>query len=126
MNAFMRQNFFKSIESGFELGAAITLEIEGETVIDLWGGHQDKERNKAWREDNDSQCILNHKRYSCNLSFTANRKEELDLEKPVCNYWPEFGQNGKETIPIKYLFCHKSGLCGIREPLISGSLVIGN
>ena len=33
-----KELFSKSIESGFELGAAITLEIEGETVIDLWGG----------------------------------------------------------------------------------------
>ena len=32
-----KELFSKSIESGFELGAAITLEIEGETVIDLWG-----------------------------------------------------------------------------------------
>ena len=31
-----KELFSKSIESGFELGAAITLEIEGETVIDLW------------------------------------------------------------------------------------------
>lgn len=116
-----KELFSKSIESGFELGAAITLEIEGETVIDLWGGHQDKERNKAWREDTIVNVFSTTKGIAAICLLQLIEKGELDLEKPVCNYWPEFGQNGKETIPIKYLFCHKSGLCGIREPLISGS-----
>ena len=122
MNAFMRRkNSFKSIESGFELGAAITLEIEGETVIDLWGGHQDKERNEAWRKDTIVNVFSTTKGIAAICLLQLIEKGELDLEKPVSNYWPEFGQNGKETIPVKYLFCHKSGLCGIREPLISGS-----
>ena len=30
-----KEVFSKSITSGFELGAAITMEIEGETVLDL-------------------------------------------------------------------------------------------
>ena len=31
-----RELFEKNIESGFERGAAITVEIEGEKVVDLW------------------------------------------------------------------------------------------
>ena len=42
-----REVFSKSITSGFELGAAISMEIEGETVLDLWGG-----------VDNPSNCLL--------------------------------------------------------------------
>ena len=33
-----REVFSKSISTGFELGAAISLEIERETVLVLWGG----------------------------------------------------------------------------------------
>ena len=38
-----RELFEKNINSGFERGAAITVEIEGEKVIDLWGGVDSEE-----------------------------------------------------------------------------------
>jgi hypothetical protein len=38
-----RELFEKNIESGFERGAAITVEIEGEKVVDLWGGIDSEE-----------------------------------------------------------------------------------
>jgi len=45
----------------------------------------------------------------------------IDLDAPVSQYWPEFAASGKENIPVRYLLCHKSGLCGVREPLDQGS-----
>ena len=46
-----RELFEKNINSGFERGAAITVEIEGEKVIDLWGGVDSEEENTTWQED---------------------------------------------------------------------------
>ena len=46
----------------------------------------------------------------------------LDLDAPVVHYWPEFGQAGKETIPVKMLLNHQSGLPAVREPLPEGAL----
>jgi CubicO group peptidase (beta-lactamase class C family) len=45
----------------------------------------------------------------------------LDLDAPVIRYWPEFGQAGKETIPVKMLLNHQSGLAALSEPLPSGA-----
>ncbi|GIS22741.1 MAG: hypothetical protein CM15mP123_06430 [Gammaproteobacteria bacterium] len=42
---------------------------------------------------------------------------KVNLDDPVAKYWPEFAQEGKEKIPVRYLFCHKSGLCGVTTPL---------
>ena len=47
----LREYFEESINSKFELGAAISIEIEGESVINLWGGYQDANRSRAWQED---------------------------------------------------------------------------
>jgi len=41
----------------------------------------------------------------------------LDLDAPVARYWPEFGQAGKEGIPVKYLLSHQSGLAGFDEQI---------
>ena len=43
--------FEASIDSGFELGCAISLEIEGEKVIDLWGGYANKDKTEPWEKD---------------------------------------------------------------------------
>ena len=45
-----RELFEKNINSGFERGAAITVEIEGEKVIDLWGGVDSEEENTTWQK----------------------------------------------------------------------------
>ena len=42
---------------------------------------------------------------------------KVNLDDPVAKYWPEFAQEGKDKIPVRYLFCHKSGLCGVTKPL---------
>ncbi|KAK3240822.1 hypothetical protein CYMTET_49365 [Cymbomonas tetramitiformis] len=35
---------------------------------------------------------------------------KIDLEAPVCQYIPEFAQNGKEAVTVKHLLTHTSGL----------------
>src|SRR5215469_16028561 len=34
----------------------------------------------------------------------------LALDEPVARYWPEFGQRGKDTITIRQVLQHRSGL----------------
>ena len=41
----------KSIDSGFELGCAISLEVKGEKVMDLWGGYVDPDKTQLWEEN---------------------------------------------------------------------------
>jgi CubicO group peptidase (beta-lactamase class C family) len=40
---------------------------------------------------------------------------QLDLDAPVTQYWPEFGQAGKESMPVRYLLTHQAGLNRIDE-----------
>ena len=128
VNGFCEENFLdaksifeESINSGFELGGAICIEVEGKKVLDLWGGHLDHERTEPWRENTIVNVFSTTKGIAAICLLQLIEKGLLDLDKPVADYWPEFAQNGKENIPVRYLFCHKSGLCGVREPLQSGA-----
>ena len=47
----VEEYFEKSINSKFELGASISIEIEGETVLNLWGGFKDAKHSMLWEED---------------------------------------------------------------------------
>ena len=113
--------FEESIDSGFELGCAITMEVEGEVVLDLWGGHADLDKTKEWKEDTIVNVFSTTKGMAAICLLQLVEKGLIDLDAPVSQYWPEFAASGKETIPVRYLLCHRSGLCGVREPLDQGS-----
>src|SRR3712207_7779764 len=34
-----------------ELGASIAVDLDGQTVVDLWGGYRDLDRTTPWTED---------------------------------------------------------------------------
>ena len=118
--------FEESISSGFELGCAITLEVDGEVIMDLWGGHTNLERTEKWKEDTIVNVFSSTKGLAAICLLQLVEKGLVDLDEPVAKYWPEFAASGKESIPVRYLLCHKSGLCGIREPLKSGAFTDWN
>lgn len=39
------------LESGEELGAAISVNLGGQTLVDVWGGYADAARTIPWGED---------------------------------------------------------------------------
>jgi CubicO group peptidase (beta-lactamase class C family) len=114
--ARVRAAFEKNFDEG-EVGAALAVTLDGEPVVDLWGGHADAARTKPWTRD----TIVNV--YSTTKGMTAicaNRLVErgvLDLDAPVAEYWPEFAQAGKEHLPVRMLLNHQAGLAAIREPV---------
>jgi len=46
----------------------------------------------------------------------------LDLDAPVVNYWPEFGANGKDRIPVRFLLSHTAGVPGFSRPFSNAEL----
>ena len=115
VDGFCEENFLdaknifeESINSGFELGGAICIEVKGKKVLDLWGGHLDHERTEPWQENTIVNVFSTTKGIAAICLLQLIEKGLLDLDKPVADYWPEFAQNGKENIPVRYLFCHKS------------------
>ncbi|KAI1321401.1 beta-lactamase [Xylariaceae sp. FL0255] len=106
-----------AISAGDELGASIVVNIDGEEVVDLWGGFIDTERSKPWEEDTIVNVWSSTK---CLTSLTVLKLVEqgvLDLEEKVATYWPEFAANGKENILVRHLLAHASGLPGWEEPI---------
>jgi CubicO group peptidase (beta-lactamase class C family) len=113
----VKEAFAENFHSFGDVGASLAVMLDGDMVVDLYGGYADAQRTRPWQHD----TIVNT--YSTTKGMTAicaNRLIEqgkLDPEAPVAKYWPEFAQAGKESLPVKYLLCHKAGL-----PAISGML----
>ena len=105
-----------------ECGAALAVYLDGQPVVDLWGGYADKQRSRPWERDT-IVCVMSATKGAASLC--AHRLADagkLDFDAPVARYWPEFAQGGKAAIPVHMLLSHRSGLAAVREPLPAEAL----
>ncbi|MCE7011169.1 beta-lactamase family protein [Kibdelosporangium philippinense] len=104
-----------------EIGASVTVTVDGKTVVDLWGGTADPATGAEWTEETLVDV------WSCTKGATAlcahilDDRGALDLKAPVAKYWPEFAQNGKEGVLVQHLLDHQAGLAGLAEQLPEGA-----
>jgi CubicO group peptidase (beta-lactamase class C family) len=115
--AEVRDILAASIDAGSDVGASYALTIDGEVVIDLWGGHLDENRTVAWQEDTIINVYSTTKTMSFLTALMLADCGELDFDAPVARYWPEFAANGKQDVKVWHLMNHASGLSGMDEPM---------
>ena len=99
------------LTAGAEVGAALAVYIEGQAVVDLWGGHTRRGADARLGPRHHRQPLLHRARRSravCALRLVEAGR--LDLDAPVARYWPEFAQAGKAGIPLRYLLTHQAAL----------------
>lgn len=113
--AAVRDAFQKNFSSGEEVGAAVSIVLEGETVVDLWGGFKDRERRQPWDRDTIVCCMSSSKGLTAICFGMAVDRGMIDIDAPVARYWPEFAQNGKSDLPVRWVLDHRAGLPYVEE-----------
>jgi CubicO group peptidase (beta-lactamase class C family) len=113
----VRDELERSFAERGEVGASVCVMVDGETVVDLWGGVADPATGRPWEAD--TTCMV----WSCTKGAVALcahvlvDRGLLDLDAPVTAYWPEFGQHGKEHVTVRMLLAHQAGIGHVRAPL---------
>lgn len=105
-----------AIESGEEIGASLCVNIDGQNVIDLWGGWRDREHLQEWTADTLVAVFSATKTVTSLAVLMLADRGLLDLHAPVARYWPEFAQNGKERALVRHLLSHTVGLPAWEPP----------
>ena len=101
-----RQNF----EQEEELGAACSVVIGGETVVDLWGGWARADRSLDW-EAHTTVCMMSVAKGVTGICFNmAIDRGLIDPDERIATYWPEFAQNGKQDITVRMVLDHTAGI----------------
>ena len=100
-----------------ELGGACCVYHRGEKVVDLWGGIRHKETGEPWDADTMVIVYSATKGLAAMTMAIAHSRGWLDYEERVAHYWPEFAQNGKDTITVRQLLAHQAGLFALDEPV---------
>jgi len=117
LRARLEPLFQENFEQFGELGAAVSVWQNGKPVVDLYGGFCDARHQKPWTADTlvlvwsatkgiGSACVLH-----------ALQQHDIELDRRVAEFWPEFAQAGKDKITLAQLVSHQAGLCALDRPV---------
>src|SRR5260221_12998521 len=87
--------FAQNFDDRGEVGAAVCVYLDGQPVVDLWGGLADPTNGVRWQEDS---LVLVYSATKGVTPICANlliQRGQLDPEAPLASLWPEFAANGK-------------------------------
>jgi CubicO group peptidase (beta-lactamase class C family) len=107
----------RNLDSGADIGASAAVFIDGEPVVDIWGGYFDEARTRPWERDTIVNTFSTTKPMTALCALILADRGELDLDAPVAKYWPEFAAEGKARIEVRHFLGHTSGLPGWTEPV---------
>jgi CubicO group peptidase (beta-lactamase class C family) len=113
--AQVRDAFERNFAERREVGASACVTLEGQTVVDLWGGVADPDTGRAW--DRDTIGVV----WSCTKGAVAlcahllADRGQLDFDAPVADYWPEFAKGGKDGVTVRMALNHQAGVAALPE-----------
>ena len=111
-----RENFARG-----ELGAACAVLLDGQVVVDVWGGWADDARTRPWTAD----TIVNA--YSVGKPLVALDvlqlvgSGDLELDAPATRWWPEL-LAGRQGATVREILCHRAGVPAVRRQLANRDL----
>ncbi|GBG38536.1 serine hydrolase domain-containing protein [Mycobacterium montefiorense] len=109
--------FRRNLSSGKEIGAAIAVYRDGRKVVDLWGGYRNGGSRTPWQQDTLVNVFSTTKGIASLAVAVAASRGYLSYDGKVTDYWPEFGQAGKEAVTVRQLLSHQAGLPVVKPPL---------
>lgn len=112
--------FGAALAAGVELGAGFAAQIEGETVVELWGGWADRARTRPWARDTLVPVFSTTKPIAALTIARAMDAGRLSLETPIAGLWPAFAAHGKGAVTVGQGLSHQAGVPGFPDPIDPG------
>ncbi len=113
----VKRTFEENFQQRDEVGAAVAITLDGVPVVDLWAGHADQAKTQPWGRDTIANVYSTTKGMTALCAHQLVDQGRLDLDAPVAEYWPEFAQEGKGELPVRWLLSHRSALPAVRALL---------
>jgi CubicO group peptidase (beta-lactamase class C family) len=114
----VRDVFETNFRERDEVGASVAVWVDGDLAVNLWGGSADAAGLRPWQGDTLASIFSGSKGLTSTCIHLLADRGEIDLHSPVAEYWPEFGQGGKQDITVAMVMAHRSGVIGPRTRLL--------
>ncbi len=118
----VKDEFERNYAERGEVGAAVCVTVDGETVVDLWGGTADPDSGRPWSEDTIAVVWSSTKGATALCAHMLASRGQLNLDAPVAQYWPEFAKGGKQEATVRMVLNHQAGVAALREPIPENGL----
>jgi CubicO group peptidase (beta-lactamase class C family) len=118
----VRAALAENLRSRGELGAAVSVTLDGRPVVELWAGWMDPERTRPWQRDTLVGVFSVGKAMATLCVLLLVDRGEIRLDDPVASYWPEFAANGKSAITVRTLLSHRAGLPAVRRTVSADTI----
>ncbi len=113
----VRDQFVANFRDRGEVGGSVCVTLGGERKVDLWGGIADPKTRRPWTSDTVGTVFSCTKGATATCAHILVSRGLLDLDAPVTELWPEFGQNGKERVTTRMMLDHSAGVPALRAPV---------
>lgn len=114
--AHLHQAFIDNFKLHNDVGAAISLVVDGELLVNLHGGYQDKLKTQPWTKDTLVNVWSTTKGVSAACFAMLVDRGVISYETRLSEYWSAFNTDEKKHITVAMLLSHQAGLCGFRKP----------
>ena len=98
--------FYSQIAEDLHPGAGLSVYRYGKQVLDIHGGTANSEPVTA-----DTMFVLmsSTKPLTACCLYILKEKGKIKRDELDCKHWPEFAQNGKDTVTIRHILTHMGG-----------------
>jgi len=116
----VRDAFAANLATRSEIGAAVTVALDGRVVVDLWGGFADTARRRPWARDTLVNVFSVSKALTTVCALRLVERGVLDLDAPIARIWPEFTA---ADVTLRHVLSHRAGLPALRAPLPADAML---
>jgi len=106
-----------------EVGLQVAAYLDGEPVVDVWGGVADVSTGRRVDRDTLFPVFSVVKAVAAIALHIQAERGFIEYEAPVARYWPEFSANGKGSASIRDALSHRLGIpqmpAGVTPSLMS-------
>lgn len=115
--------FAAAFEGLPEMGAALAVRVDGQTVVDVWGGTADSRDGRPWERDTPSVVFSCTKGLMSILAARLVADGTLDLDRPLAEIWPDFAAQGKDRVSVGDALAHRAGVSAPRVDVTRAQLL---
>jgi len=123
--AAVREALHANFTERGEIGAAVTVIVDGAVAVDLTAGWRDAARTRPWQPDTLVNVWSSTKGVAAACFAMLVDAGRISYDDPVARHWPDFAAEGKAAVTIGQLLSHQAGLCGFTTPATFADLLAG-
>ena len=109
-NSIFQQAVATTLQENGELGMQVAVYLDGEQVVDVWGGIADETTGRAVDGDTLFPSFSVIKATTATALHLQAERGLIEYDTPIAHYWPEFAAHGKDTATVRDALSHRLGI----------------